>query len=116
MKKGFGPALALAPHGAIQMVLYEEMKRWSMRTSIAVDNEGSHGSTRAGMMLPFIWGVLSKLIAIILTYPVQVSHHTIQASLQRMQSIRSLQQMIDSPYAKQSMVNVVRVSGWICAI
>lgn len=52
--RGYIPGLLLVPHGTIQMVLYEEMRR----------NETPFG--------PFTWGALSKLFAVLATYPLQV--------------------------------------------
>ncbi|KAL8433696.1 hypothetical protein Efla_007437 [Eimeria flavescens] len=70
--KGIGPALALTPHVAIQMAVYEHLKE-SSKTAVSVTTG-----------LPAVWGAVSKFAALSCTYPLQV--------------IRSRQQVHRSPY------------------
>eukprot|EP00922_Rhytidocystis_sp_ex-Travisia-forbesii_P029974 GHVS01043950.1.p1 GENE.GHVS01043950.1~~GHVS01043950.1.p1 ORF type:complete len:344 (+),score=70.84 GHVS01043950.1:114-1145(+) len=90
--RGIGPAIALVPHAALQMFLYEEMKRM-----FSVDFNG--WSSFYG---PFVWGASSKFIAILLSYPLQV--------------LRCRQQMMHSPFAHSSFLHVAavltRTEGW----
>ncbi|CDJ48810.1 mitochondrial carrier domain-containing protein, putative [Eimeria brunetti] len=61
--KGIGPALALAPHAAIQIAVYERLKR----------NHTSRNSSSFSAALPAVWGAISKFTALSLTYPLQAS-------------------------------------------
>jgi len=82
--KGIGPALCLVPHAAIQMIVYEEMKKAAL----------PHPGERVHPVLPFVWGASSKLIAASVTYPFIV--------------LRSQQQMQHSPFSGVRMSGIVR--------
>ncbi|CDJ42821.1 mitochondrial carrier domain-containing protein, putative [Eimeria tenella] len=89
--KGIGPALALAPHAAIQIAVYERLKR----------NHASQGSCSTSTGLPALWGAASKFAALSVTYPLQV--------------LRSRQQVYSTPYANlnflQIAIRMVREEG-----
>ncbi len=68
--KGFVPALFGVSHGAIQFMVYEEMKKWSA---------GLHRHTENLNMAEYIgMAVTSKVVATVCTYPYQVIRARIQ--------------------------------------
>ena len=67
--RGLVPALFLTSHGALQFVIYEELKSWSIEM---------HGEL--GTMMPMFLGAASKVCASTATYPYQV----IKARIQRL--------------------------------
>ncbi|CDJ70502.1 mitochondrial carrier domain-containing protein, putative [Eimeria necatrix] len=83
--KGIGPALALAPHAAIQIAVYERLKR----------NHASQGSCSTSTGLPALWGAASKFAALSV--------------------LRSRQQVYSTPYANlnflQIAIRMVREEG-----
>eukprot|EP00386_Alphamonas_edax_P004058 GDKI01012651.1.p1 GENE.GDKI01012651.1~~GDKI01012651.1.p1 ORF type:complete len:322 (-),score=34.82 GDKI01012651.1:107-1072(-) len=82
--KGLVPGLCLVPHAALQLLLYEELKK----------HTSPDGSTGVPPWMPFMWGGASKLVASACTYPLQV--------------FRSRQQMQRSPFAGKSMAFLAR--------
>jgi len=67
--RGLGPSLLLVSHGAIQFMVYEELKMHSER----VLRKESLGSTEISLM-----GAASKLVASLVTYPQQVIRSRLQ--------------------------------------
>nr|AZL94314.1 Ant protein [Nephromyces sp. MMRI] len=82
--KGIRPAMALAPHAAIQMIIYEELRRYHLTNS---------------SIQPFLSGVISKFGASSLTYPLQI--------------LRSRQQMLYSESPNESILRAASVSNII---
>mmetsp|Transcript_0 Transcript_0/g.2 ORF Transcript_0/g.2 Transcript_0/m.2 type:complete len:291 (-) Transcript_0:1386-2258(-) len=74
--KGVGPALILTSNGAIQFVIYEELKQRFIPSS---DTEYRKASSGQGFSIQyFLMGALSKAIASSITYPYQVVKSRIQ--------------------------------------
>lgn len=69
--RGLVPALLLTSHGALQFVIYEELKSFSIHVQ---------GGESVGTMAPLLLGACSKVIASTTTYPYQV----IKARIQRL--------------------------------
>lgn len=72
--RGIGPALALVPHAAIQIAVYERLKKKHIAQSSSTVPPG----------MPALWGAISKFAALSFTYPLQV--------------LRSRQQVHNTPY------------------
>mmetsp|Transcript_18186 Transcript_18186/g.46015 ORF Transcript_18186/g.46015 Transcript_18186/m.46015 type:complete len:332 (-) Transcript_18186:246-1241(-) len=68
--RGLGPSLLLVSHGAIQFMVYEELRRVATRGHSSVDQLGS---TEISVM-----GAASKLAASLVTYPQQVIRSRLQ--------------------------------------
>ncbi|PFH34596.1 hypothetical protein BESB_066290 [Besnoitia besnoiti] len=85
---GLGPAIMLVPHAAVQIMVYEEMKKRAVQTP---ERERDSDSGGYGVR-PFIWGAASKCAAITVTYPLQV--------------LRARQQVANSPYAGKNSLQI----------
>lgn len=70
--RGITPALLLVSHGALQFVVYEQLKKAHARNRV----ESLNGFDVAGA--PLLFGPTSKLVASFLTYPYQVVKTRIQ--------------------------------------
>jgi len=78
--KGIVPALILTSNGAIQFVIYEELKQRFIKPDISILNQGFS-------IHYFFMGAFSKAIASTLTYPYQV----VKSRIQQRQIGKSLQ-------------------------
>ncbi|KAL8270914.1 hypothetical protein Esti_005168 [Eimeria stiedai] len=94
--KGIGPALALAPHVAIQITVYEHIR------------EGAHTSSPLAGGLPAVWGAVSKFAALSCT--MHLCYDLFFCGAFRMQVLRSRQQVHKSPYQG---LNFLRLGGRI---
>lgn len=92
---GVGPALALVSSPAIQFASYEWMRSILVRARSA--GIGTNGPAAAALLLTsadyFLLGAVSKILATLLTYPIQ--------------TLKSQLQMDHSPYARMGAVAAV---------
>lgn len=68
---GTGPSLLLVCNPTIQFVVYEALKRRTIRVL---------GSDKLGSLTLFVIGALAKAVATLITYPVQVLQSRLRVS------------------------------------
>ncbi|PHJ26071.1 mitochondrial carrier domain-containing [Cystoisospora suis] len=100
---GLGPAIMLVPHAAVQIIVYEDLKKRESERHIrqakirwsgdAEQKAASLSSSPGGFgVKPFVWGAVSKCVAITATYPLQV--------------LRARQQVANSPYGSKNFFQI----------
>ena len=87
--RGIVPQLLLTSHGAVQFMVYEELKSLSLSRGIAGSSASSSASAaaserkangvfKAGSLQPLAIGACSKIVATTVTYPYQVVKSRLQ--------------------------------------
>jgi solute carrier family 25 (mitochondrial folate transporter), member 32 len=96
--RGLAPALLLCSHGAVQMMVYEEVKQWR------AGHLAQRGVAQAPPMDAATIGAGAKLVASACTYPLQVARSRMQQQLHgsKVQAYASL---------PRALVSVVKTSG-----
>ncbi|RKP11266.1 mitochondrial carrier domain-containing protein [Piptocephalis cylindrospora] len=113
--RGFIPSLAGVSHGAIQWMVYEELKKWRIHENDYHVKENLSTTEYIGM------SVTSKLTALILTYPYQVVRSRLQNEKDD-RKYRGLTQVISKTLKSEGLIgfykgmfpNIVRVLPGTC--